>query len=241
MHGVTAIFRKEWTGYFSTPVAYVFLAVFLTTSAAFTFYLSDFYGREQADLQSFFGWHPWLFLFFAPAVSMRMWAEERRSGTFETLRALPTPMWQFVLGKFLAAWAFIGVALVLTMPIWLAVDYLGQPDNGVALSGYAGSFILAGAYLAIGAFLSCLTSAQVVAFVSSIFVSFLFTVAGYPMVLNFFKGWLPQQLVDVIGGMSFLMHYDRFVRGLVEAPALIFFAAFIGAWLYLASYVLEEA
>ena len=241
MQGVKAIFRKEWTGYFSTPVAYIFLAVFLTTSAAFTFYLSNFYGREQADLQSFFGWHPWLFLFFAPAVSMRVWAEEKRNGTFETLKSLPVPMWQFVAGKFLAAWAFMGVALLLTTPIWATVAYLGDPDNGVALSGYIGSFILAGAYLAIGSFLSCLTSAQVVAFVSSIFVSFLFTVAGYPLVLNFFKDWLPQRLLDVVSNMSFLMHYDRFVRGLIEAPALIFFAAFIGVWLYMASYILEEA
>lgn len=241
MSAVTAMIRKEWTGYFATPVAYIFIAVFLMAGMGFAFYLSDFYGREQADLEPFFAWHPWLFLFFVPAVSMRLWAEEKRAGTFELLSTLPEPMWKPVAGKFLAAWGFIGLALVCTFPMWITVAYLGNPDHGIIFSSYLGSFLLAGAYLAVGACLSAFTRAQVVAFVLSVFVCFLFTIAGYPMVLNFFSAWMPQQVLEVISSMSFLVHYENFIRGVIELPALIFFAAFIGVWLYINAAVLEEA
>lgn len=240
MSSITAMISKEWTAYFATPVAYIFIAVFLTASSGFAFYLSGFYEREQADLSAFFAWHPWLFLFFVPAISMRLWAEERRSGTFELLTVLPEPMWKLALGKFLAAWGFIGLALFFTFPVWITVSYLGDPDHGVIFSSYLGSFLLAGAYLAIGSCISAFTTAQVVAFVMSVFICFLFTISGYTMVLNFFSSWLPQSLLEVISSMSFLVHYENFTRGLIEMPALLFFAIFTTVWLFINAYVLEE-
>src|ERR1700685_862196 len=161
MNALKAVFRREFAAYFATPIAFVFLVIFLFSMGVFTFYVGHFYGSGVADLSLFFNYHPWLYLFLIPAVAMRLWAEERRSGTIELLLTLPVPLWVTVLGKFLAAWAFAGVALLLTFPIWITVNWLGGPDNGVILAGYIGSFLMAGAYLSIGAFFSATTKNQV--------------------------------------------------------------------------------
>jgi ABC-2 type transport system permease protein len=239
-YGLTAILRKELISYFATPVAYVFIAIFLLTSGAFTFYLSDFYGRGIADLKPFFAWHPWLYLFLIPAISMRLWAEERKSGTLEILITSPIPLWQMVAGKFLAAWVFTCVALLCTIPIWLTVSYLGNPDHGVIFASYIGSALMAGGYLAIGSCISALTSSQVVAFIISVVVCFAFTVSGFPMVLGFFQGWLPQIFLDVISSFSFLSNFDEITRGILELRSIGFFLTFIVLMLYLNAYALSK-
>ena len=181
MNMIKGVFRRELRSYFATPVAYVFIVIFLMLTGVFTFYLGGFYEREQADLRPFFNFHPWLYLFLVPAVAMRLWAEERKSGTIELLMTLPVSPLQAVVGKFLAAWAFIGIALLLTFPIWITVNYLGDPDNGVILSAYTGSFLMAGGFLAIGSCISATTRNQVIAFVLTVVVCFGFLLAGFPL------------------------------------------------------------
>ena len=188
MNPITAVMRRELRSYFVTPVAYVFLVIFLVLSGILTFYVGDFYDRSIADLQPFFVMHPWLYLILVPAVSMRLWAEEAKSGTLELLLTLPINLWQAMLGKFLAAWLFIGLALLLTLPIWITVNYLGSPDNGIIIAGYIGSWLMAGAFLAIGACLSTVTSSQVVAFILTAVVCVLLILAGQSQVLDFFQG-----------------------------------------------------
>lgn len=231
---VRAIFKRELAGYFVTPVAYVFLFFFLVLTGSATFLLAGLYESGQADLVGFFFWHPWLYLFLIPAVTMRLWADERRSGTIELLMTLPVTMGEAVLGKFLAAWAFTGVALALTFPIWITVNYLGDPDNGVILAGYLGSLLMAGAYLAVGAALSAITRNQVIAFVTSIVVLFLFhMLIGLPQVLGFFAGWLPSGLAEVVSGFSFLTHFEAIRRGVLDARNVLFFLSLTVLWLYL--------
>lgn len=239
MKPMLAVLRRELSGYFSTPVAYVFIVVFLFTAGIFTFYLGQFFERGQADLKAFFLFHPWLYLFFLPAIAMRLWAEERKSGTIELLLTLPIPLWAAVLGKFLAAWAFAGIALALTFPLWLTVNWLGTPDNGVILAGYIGSLLMAGAYLAIGGCLSAITKNQVIAFVVSVLVCFVFTVAGAPMVLNFFQGWAPPLIVDTIASFSFLSHFNAITEGVIDLRDLVFFLSLIIVWLYATAVVVD--
>ena len=205
--------------------------IFLFLNGIFTFYLGDFYERGQADLQPFFTWHPWLYLFLVPALGMRLWAEERRSGTIELLMTLPISVGQAVLGKFLAAWAFTAIGLVLTFPVWITVNYLGDPDNGVVLAGYFGSLMLAGASLAIAACLSALTRNQVIAFVVAVSVCFLFTVAGLPLVVNFFAGWAPQAVVDTIASFSFLANFTDMTRGVIDLRHVVYFVSLMALWL----------
>jgi ABC-2 type transport system permease protein len=231
MSGVGAVFKREFAGYFATPVAYVFIVIFLFAMGAFTFYIGRFYDTGIADLGTFFGYHPWLYLFLVPAIGMRLWAEERKSGTIELLLTLPIPTWASVLGKFLAAWAFIGVALALTFPIWITVNYLGDPDNGVIFASYIGSLLMAGAYLAITAAISATTANQVIAFVVSVVVCFLFTIAGAPLVLDVFQAWAPQALVDTVGSFSFLTHFQAITRGVIDLRDLIYFLSLIGLFL----------
>ena len=195
MNALSAVFAREFKSYFATPLAFVFIVIFLFAMGAFTFYLGHFYENGSADLTVFFGYHPWLYLFLVPALAMRLWAEERRSGTMELLLTLPVPLWATVVGKFLAAWAFAGLALILTFPIWITVNYLGHPDNGVILASYIGSFLMAGAYLSIGACISATTNNQVIAFIISVVVCFLFTISGAPLVLDAFRAWAPLPLV----------------------------------------------
>jgi ABC-2 type transport system permease protein len=232
MRNIAHIFTRELGGYFATPVAYVFLVIFLGMAGAFTFYLGNFFERGQADLSSFFVFHPWLYLILIPALSMRLWAEERKSGTIELFLTLPISITEAVLGKFLAAWAFTGIALALTFPIWITVNLLGNPDNGVILAGYIGSLLMAGGFLAIGAAVSAATKNQVIAFVISAALCFLFTVSGSPIVLNFFSGWAPQAIVDVIASFSFVAHFNAITRGVIDARDIVYFGTLIAVFLF---------
>jgi ABC-2 type transport system permease protein len=231
MSSVWAIFKREFTAYFATPLAYVFIVIFLFTMGAFTFYIGRFYESNIASLSIFFSYQPWLYLFFIPAISMRLWAEERRTGTMELLLTLPVPLWATVVGKFLAAWAFTGVALALTFPIWITVNYLGQPDNGVILASYIGSFLMAGSYLAIGACISATTNNQVIAFVVSVVVCFLFTVSGAPLVIDFFRAWAPMALINAVASFSFLAHFLAITQGVIDLRDIVFFFSLIALFL----------
>jgi ABC-2 type transport system permease protein len=239
VNGTINIMRRELTGYFATPVAYVFLVIFLVMTGVFTFYLGNFYERGFADLDPFFRFHPWLYLFLVPAISMRLWAEERRSGTIELLFTLPLTTAAAVLGKFLAAWLFIGLALVLTIPMWFTANYLGSPDNGVILAAYVGSWLMAGGFLAIGSCMSALTRNQVVAFILSVVVCFLFLLSGLPMVMNLFKGWAPQVILDGIAGLSFFKHFADISKGVIDLRDLVYFVLVIGFWLIANTVILE--
>ncbi|GAB6052411.1 ABC transporter permease subunit [Magnetospira thiophila] len=229
---VKLIFRRELAGYFSTPLAYVFIAVFLSLSGAFTFFVGDFFGRGQADLQTFFLYHPWLYLLLIPAVAMRLWAEERKSGTIELLMTLPVSVTEAVLGKFFAAWAFVGLSLALSFPMWITVNLLGDPDNGVIFASYLGSLLMAGAFLAIGSCISALTRNQVIAFIVGAVVCFLFTMSGAEMVLTLLHGWAPRILIEAVGSLSFLTHFNAITRGVIDLRDLIYFAAMITFWLF---------
>lgn len=238
-HPTLAIFRRELKSYFATPVAYVFIVIFLVLANVFTFYLGGFYQRGQADLQPFFDFHPWLYLFLVPAVAMRLWSEERKSGTIELLLTLPVTMWQAVLGKFLAAWAFVGIALALTFPIWITVNYLGDPDNGVIVASYLGSLLMAGGFLAVGACLSAATKNQVVAFILTVVVCFLLLLAGFPLVLDFFRTFAPQAIIDIVANLSFLTHFAAIAKGVLDLRDILFFLLTIGFWLYASAVVID--
>ena len=237
--GVQNVIRRELAGYFATPVAWVFIVIFLVMSGVFTFYLGSFYERGMADLAPFFQFHPWLYLFLVPAISMRLWAEERRSGSIELLLTLPLTTWQAVLGKFMAAWIFIGLALLLTFPTWITVNYLGNADNGAILAGYIGSWLMAGGFLAIGACISALTRNQVVAFILTVVVCFGFLLSGLPMVMNLFSGWAPQSLLDLIADFSFLSRFSSISKGVLDLRDLVYFGLVITAWLMANTLILE--
>jgi ABC-2 type transport system permease protein len=232
VNNIKAIFKREFSGYFSTPIAYVFIVIFLFLTGAFTFYIGGFYERNQADLEPFFRFHPWLYLFLIPAIAMRLWSEERKSGTIELIMTLPVPIYQVVIGKFLAAWCFTTVAVILTFPVWITVNYLGSPDNPVILASYIGSLLMAGGFLAIGSCVSALSKSQVIAFVISLVISFLFLLSGFPLVLDFFSGWAPQAVVDAIASFSFLTHFESIKKGVIDLRDIIYFAALISFWLY---------
>ncbi len=232
MSRTLSIFRREFQGYFATPVAYVFIVIFLFLTGLFTFYIGAFYERGQADLEPFFRYHPWLYMLLIPAISMRLWSEERRSGTLELLLTLPISLAEAVVGKFLAAWAFTAIALALTFPLWLTVNYLGNPDNTVIAAGYLGSLLMAGGFLAIGSCISALTRNQVVAFVISFVVCFAFNLSGFPLVLDFFSGWAPQAVVDAVSSFSFLTHFNSIQKGVIDLRDIIFFTSLIAVWLY---------
>lgn len=239
MRNIITLFKRELGSYFATPVAYVFIVIFLIMSGAMTFYLGNLYERGQADLSPFFQYHPWLYLFLVPAISMRLWAEERKSGTIELLMTLPISVGQSVIGKFLAAWMFIGIALILTFPIWITVNYLGNPDNGVIFAAYLGSFLMAGGFLAIGSCISAMTKNQVIAFIITVVICFLFLLAGSPLVLNFFKALIPQNIVDAISSLSFLTHYASLAKGVIDIRDVIYFVSLIGFWLYANTIIVE--
>jgi len=231
MKHVWPIFRREFAAYFATPLAYVFIVIFLFAMGTFTFYVGHFFDNNIADLSVFFGFHAWLYLFLVPAISMRLWAEERRTGTMELLLTLPIPLWATVVGKYLAAWAFIAVALALTFPIWITVNYLGNPDNGVIAASYLGSLLMAGGYLAIGACISSTTNNQVIAFVVTVVVCFLFAVSGAPLVLDFFRAWAPLTLINAISSFSFLTHFLAISQGVIDLRDLVFFFSLIALFL----------
>ncbi|MDC3116200.1 ABC transporter permease [Alphaproteobacteria bacterium] len=221
------IFDRELKGYFRTPLASIFLLVFLALSSGMTFFLGRFFERDQADLTAFFAWHPWLFLILMPAIGMRLWAEERRSGTIELLITLPVTNMQLVIGKFLASWIFTLIALILTMPIWVTVNYLGDPDNNVILISYIGSWLMAGAFLALTSCLSALTKNQVIAFIISSISGFVLIMAGFNLVLSSVRSWTPTWVTETVGSMSFLSHFSRIQMGVFDLRTLIFFVSMI--------------
>jgi ABC-2 type transport system permease protein len=239
MNSAIAVMRRELKSYFLTPVAYVFIVIFLILSNTFTFYLGSFYERGQADLMPFFNFHPWLYLFLVPALSMRLWAEERKSGSIELLMTLPIGLWQAVVGKYLAAWIFTAVALALTFPMWITVNYLGDPDNGVIFAAYLGSLLMAGGFLAVGSCISAATKNQVIAFILSVVACFVLLLAGFSMVLDLFSGWAPQTLVDTVASLSFLTHFESISKGVIDMRDLVYFTLLIGVMLYANAIVLE--
>ena len=239
MNGIRVIARRELGSYFATPLAYVFILIFLVLAGVFTFYLGNFYERDQADLGPFFNFHPWLYLFLVPAISMRLWSEERKSGSIELLLTLPITRFEAVLGKFIAAWLFAGLALLLTFPLWLTVNYLGQADNGVIFASYIGSWLMAGGFLAIGSCMSAISKSQVIAFILTAAVCLLFVLAGFPLVLNVFKDWLPMLVVDTVASLSFMSHFGAIAKGVLGLQDLLYFVSVIMVWLLATSVVLE--
>ena len=232
MNGVLAIMRRELRGYFSTPLAYVFIVIFLLLAGWFTFNFGNFYNGGQASLAAFFNYHPWLYLFLVPALSMRLWAEERKSGTIELLLTLPLELWHSVAGKFLAAWAFTALAVALTFPIWLTVNYLGEPDNGVIVAAYFGSLMMAGGFLAIGSCVSATTNNQVIAFIITVVICFVVLMAGFQPLLSPLVGWVPQTIIDALASLSFLTHFASISKGVIDVRDIIYFALLIGTFLY---------
>jgi ABC-2 type transport system permease protein len=239
MRNVGIIMRRELASYFATPLAYVFIVIFLLLANSFAFYLGAFYERGQADLDSLFGFLPWLFLFLIPALSMKLWAEERNSGSIELLMTQPVTLREAVAGKFLAAWIFTAFALALTFPLWLTVNYLGRPDNGAILAAYLGSLLLAGGFLAVGSCMSALTRSQVVAFILAVFACLVLLLAGFPLVLDAFRGWAPQPIVDAIASLSFLSHFDSIRKGVIDVRDLLYFAMLICLFLLATAIALD--
>jgi ABC-2 type transport system permease protein len=224
---MTAVYRRELLSYVTTPTAYVFVAVFLFAIGLFTFQIGGFFEARRADLTSFFAFHPWIFMVFLPAVAMRLWAEESRSGAIELLMTLPAPTWSLVLGKFLAAWTVAAVALLLTTPLWITVNLLGSPDNAAIFTAYLASLLMAGAYIAIGSAMSAITQAQIVAFVLAVLVAFLLTALGLPLVLDFFNEFVPGAVAEAVARFSILHHFDAAQRGVVEFRSVFYFASLI--------------
>jgi ABC-2 type transport system permease protein len=224
---IRTIAKRELLAYFASPVAYVVIVIFLLLTGFFTFMLGGFFERHDASLVSFFMWHPWLYLFLVPAVGMRLWSEERRSGTIELLLTMPITPWQAIVGKFLASWAFLAIALALTFPIALTVNYLGSPDNGVIFGSYIGSLLLAGSYLAVSSMTSAMTRNQVISFIISVVICFLLILVGYPPVTNFLSHTLGfgQWLVDTVASFSVMTHFDGLEKGILDSRDLIFFAS----------------
>ena len=239
MSRIITILKRELMAYFATPVAYVFIVIFLLMTGVFTFHIGGFYERGQADLEPFFRFHPWLYMLLIPAISMRLWSEERKTGTLELLMTLPVSLVEAVIGKFLAAWCFTTIALALTFPVWITVNYLGDPDNTVIAAGYLGSLLLAGGCLAIGSCISALTKNQVIAFVISFIICFAFNLSGFPVVLDLFSTWAPQVIVDAISSFSFLTHFESILKGVVDVRDIIYFASLIAFWLYANTLAIE--
>jgi ABC-2 type transport system permease protein len=239
MRNVGIILRRELVSYFATPLAYIFILIYLVLANLFTFYLGGFYERGQADLLPFFGYQPWLYLFLIPAICMKLWSEERKSGSIELLMTLPVTLWEAVLGKFLAAWIFTAGAIALTFPLWITVNILGKPDNGAIFAAYIGSLLLAGGFLSVGSCMSAITRNQIVAFILAVVVSFAFLVMGFPIVLDVFHSWLPQALLDAVASLSFLTHYESIQKGVIDIRDLLYFGMLMGFFLLATSTVLD--
>ncbi|MBV8586451.1 MAG: ABC transporter permease subunit [Verrucomicrobia bacterium] len=235
MRTIWSIAKRELSAYFTSPVAYVFIVIFLLLAGFFTFMVGKFFDRGTADLLPFFIWHPWLYLFLVPAVGMRLWAEERRLGTMELLFTMPVTPWQAILGKFLASWIFLGIALLLTFPIVITVAYLGQPDFGKIICGYFGSFMMAGAFLAITSFTSALTRNQVVSFVLAVVVCLFLILAGWPPITDVVSGWAPAFVVDTLANLGVMTHFESLERGVVDSRDLLFFGSLILFFLFTTS------
>ncbi len=229
LNNVKAIFKREISGYFGSPVAYVFIIIFLGILGFFTFNIDNFFEYRQANLRLFFRWHPWVFLFLIPAVAMRLWSEEMRLGTVELVLTFPVTVAEVILGKFLAAWFFIGISLFLTFPMVATVEYLGNPDIGAIFCSYMGSFLLAGAFLSIGIMTSSITRSQVISFVLSVFISLFFILAGFPPVIEIMSGWdwANPWLVNLVSSLSFLTHYNSIQRGVLDFRDLLYYFSVI--------------
>jgi ABC-2 type transport system permease protein len=240
MRPVWVIAKRELGSYFTSPVAYVFLVIFLLLAGFFTFTAGQFFERGEASLGAFFSWHPWLYLVLVPAVGMRLWAEERRSGTIELLLTMPIAPWQAILGKFLASWVFLALALVLTFPVVITVNVLGSPDNGMVVAGYLGSFFLAGAYLALTCLTSALTRNQVVAFILSVVACLFLILAGFTPVTDLLSRWASANFVDAVAAFSVITHFEGFQKGVIDSRDLAFFLSVIGFSLFATSVVLRS-
>lgn len=239
MRNIWIICKRELGSYFSTPIAYVFIVVFLLISGVATFYIGNFFARGQADLVPFFNFHPWLYMLFIPSISMRLWAEERKSGSIELLFTLPVTTWQAICGKYLAAFIFTAIALMLTFPLWIAVNYLGQPDNGVILASYIGSLLMSGGFLALGSAISALTKNQVIAFVLSLVACLAMNLMGFPILVDQIRAFTPEIVVNTLSGFSFLTNFDAISRGLLEVRSIIYFATLIVFSLFANAVIIE--
>lgn len=238
---IQSITKRELAAYFSSPLAYVFIVIFLLLSGFFTFMVGGFFERGEASLvRPFFDWHPWFYLFLVPAVGMRLWAEERRVGTIELLLTMPITAWQAIVGKFLASWLFLALALFLTFPVWITVNYLGDPDNGVILCGYIGSWLMAGAYLAISCATSAMTRTQVVSFIISVVLCLFLILAGFPPVVRLIESWAAPWFVDTITSFSVISHFEGFQKGVLDLRDIIFFLSVIGFSLFTTSAILRS-
>ncbi len=228
-----ALIKRELKLFFITPVAYIFTSIFIMTSMSLTFYFGSFFSSGVAELTTFFSFIPWVFIFFIPAVTMKSWSEEKRLGTIELLLTLPLPLWKIVISKFLATWLFVIFSIVLTFPIWITVNYLGSPDNTIIIGQYLGAIIMAGSYVALGIFFSSITNNQIIAFILSILISFLFTISGLPLMLNFISNIFPLEFIELISNFSFLTHFNTIQTGFFTIKGLLFFISFMGLWNYL--------
>jgi len=239
LRNIYTIARREAFGFFASPVAYVFIVIFLLLSGFFTFMASDWFGMGQASLERFFMWHPWLYLFLVPAVGMRMWSEERRLGTIELLLTLPITPWQAIAGKFLASWAVLALALVLTFPMVITVNYLGSPDNGIIFAAYIGSLLMAGAYLAVTAMTSAMTRNQVVSFIISVVICLFLILAGWPPVTNMLIGWASPAVVETIAAFSVMTHFMSLQKGVLDTRDLLYFLSIVGFCLFSTSVIIR--
>tara|TARA_B100000949_G_scaffold72459_2_gene64642 strand:- start:1243 stop:1974 length:732 start_codon:yes stop_codon:yes gene_type:complete len=239
MKSIWTITKRELAGYFNSPVAYVFLVIFLLMTAAFTFLIGQFMDRNQATLQAFFMWHPWIYLFLVPAVGMRLWSEERRQGTMELLLTLPISLWHCIIGKFLASWIFLTLALVMTFPIWITVNYLGDPDNSVIVASYIGSFFLAGAYLSITSMTSAFTRNQVISFILSVVICLFLVLCGWPPVTDVVETLAPRSIVEFVAAFSVMPGIEQFNNGQIDSRTVIYFLSVIGFPLFATSVIIR--
>ena len=240
MRNIWVIAKRELGSYFASPVAYVFLVIFLLLTGFFTFTAGQFFERGEASLGAFFGWHPWLYLVLVPAVGMRLWAEERRAGTLELLLTMPITPWQAIAGKFLASWIFLGIALTLTFPVVITVNVLGRPDNGMIFAGYLGSLFLSGAYLALTCMTSAMTRNQVVAFILSLVACLFLILAGFSPVTDLMVRWASPAFVDTVAAFSVVTHFDGFQKGVIDSRDLVYFLSVIGFALVATGVVLRN-
>jgi ABC-2 type transport system permease protein len=240
---IKTITKRELGAYFSSPLAYVFLVIFLLLCGFFTFFvdsgMSTYFKREDASLATFFVWHPWFYLFLVPAIGMRLWAEERRVGTLELLMTMPITPWQAIVGKFLASWLFLGLALLLTIPLWITTNYLGQPDNGVVFAAYVGSWLMAGAYLAISCITSAMTRSQVVSFIIALVICLVLILCGFPPVIDFLAQFAKPWLVNLVSAFSVMTHFFGFQKGVLDSRDVVFFLSIIVFSLFTTSVILR--
>jgi ABC-2 type transport system permease protein len=237
---IWTIMKRELAGYFESPIAYVFIVIFLLLVGFFTFMVAGFFERGQASLEPFFAWHPWLYLFLVPAIGMRMWSEERRLGTMELLLTMPVTPWQAIVGKFLAAWLVLGLALLLTFPVVITVNYLGNPDNGVIIAGYCGSFLLAGSYLSISAMTSALTRNQVVSFILAVVICLFLVLVGYPPVTDLLVEWVNPWVIQAMSSFSVMTHFESILKGVLDSRDILYFLSVIAFSLFTTSVILRS-